>query len=222
MTLDQVKAIVIRYRDQIEVVAFGAALLAMGSWIGLSASRARATLAKDAAVLQAEVSRNDRWRSEFRPPSVSEMERWRQAEAALRRLGVRPEERITIAQVVARTGEETGLDEVRVRFVPADTTGGPAPVEQVGRHQFRAASYRLVITGRGSFDAFVRLVGSLPPAVSVQELSSSRKPSGIVHNIVLSVIESVESNGPGSTAIRPGGDGAARGARRGTRIAPGD
>jgi hypothetical protein len=223
MTADELKASFARYRPQLEVVVFGVALMAIGAWVGVTAHRSRAMLAKDADVLQAQVARNERWRSEYRPPSAAEMEQWRQAESALGRLGVTSAERITVAQVVARAAEESGLSGVRVRFSVADTAAAAAaPVEQVGTHKFHPAPYRLVVSGLGPYDAFVRFVGSLPPSVSVQQLSSSRAAGGIVHQLVLSVIESVESNGSGSTAIRPGGDGAARGARRGARITPGD
>lgn len=223
MTIGDLKASLSRYRAQLEVVAFGIALAALGLWTGISAHRSRVGLAKDAELLQAQVARNERWRSEFRPPSAAEMQQWRQAESALARLGVSSAERITIAQVVARTGEESGLADLRVRFTLSDTAGiATAPVEQVGAHQFHPAPYRLVVTGSGPYDAFVRFVGSLPPSVSVSQLSSTRAAVGIQHRVVLSVIETVESNGSGSTAIRPGGDGAARGARRGARITPGD
>ncbi len=223
MTMAEVRANLARYRAQLEVVVFGIALAAIGLWTGVAAHRSRMALAKDAELLQAQVARNERWRSEFRAPSAAEMQQWRQAESALSGLGVSSAERITIAQVVARIGEESGLADLRVRFTLSDTAGiATAPVEQVGAHQFHPAPYRLVVTGSGPYDAFVRFIGSLPPSVTVAQLSSTRSAVGIQHRVVLSVIESVESNGSGSTAIRPGGDGAARGARRGARISPGD
>jgi hypothetical protein len=211
-----------RYRTQIETSAFGLALLVIGGWTGVAAHRSAGALAIEASQLQAQVSRIERWRSQFRQASAGETSDWQRIDAALNGLGVRPQERVTIAQVVARAGEEAGLADVRVRFVAPDSSAEQAAsrTAQVGVHSFRQAPFGLAISGRGSYAALVRFIGTLPPSVMVRQLSSSRASTMVVHAVVLSVFESVETNESGPSAVPMGGDDAARGVRRSAHVAP--
>jgi hypothetical protein len=211
-----------RYRTQIETSAFGLALLAIGLWAGVAAHRSAGALAIEASRLQAQVARLERWRVQFRQATAGETSDWQRIDAALARLGVQPQERVTIAQVVARAGEDAGLADVRVRFVSPDSIGEQLAgrAARVGTHGFRPATFGLALSGSGSYDALVRFIGTLPPSVMVRQLSSSRANTTVVHAVVLSVFESVENNESGPTAVPMGSDDAARGLRRSGGVAP--
>ena len=186
---------IVSRRAVVGVLAVGIALVTVGGWVGLSAQRARGRLAVDAARLEGEVARLDRWQREFRPVSLSEAAGWRPVEASLASLGVAPSEQVTLAHAVARAAEEAGFTEVRVRFTTRDSGQVVAQrPDRLGRRTLQPASYGLSMNARGSYEGLVRLIGALPPSVAVWRVTAMKDGGAVAYTRALAVFEAVESN----------------------------
>ena len=163
--------------------------------IAIPARRQKSELAAESAQLEALIASSNQWMSRFQPATNEESAIWQNTDADVQALGVKPSERLTLAEVVSRRADEAGYANTHIKFVPSD------PATSIGARQvagitFNLASYRLQVTGGGSFAELAALVGTLPPAVELQSVSMARDSGARVNtSITLSVFEPAGGNG---------------------------
>lgn len=162
--------------------------------IATPARKQKAVLAAESAQLEAVIASSNLWVTQFQPASNEEAAIWQTTEAEIQSLGVKPSERLTLAQVVARRFDEAGYQAPHTpKFLPADATVVPA--RSVAGVSFNPAPYRLQLTGVGSFGSLFSLLETLPPAVELQSVSLAGATSGVNTTLTLSVFEPAGTNG---------------------------
>jgi hypothetical protein len=156
--------------------------------VAIPARRQKAELAAESARLEAVIARSNLWVTQFQPASNEESAIWQNSAAEIQALGVKPSEKLTLAQIVSRRAENAGYDEARLKFVPIDGANS-VPPRQVAGVTFNAAAYKLVITGGGGLGTLATFLGTLPPAVELQSVSLSAGDARVNTSLTLSVFE---------------------------------
>ena len=160
----------------------------------IPARRERSLLEAENSKLEALIKSAGLWVTQFQPASNEESAIWQSTASEVAALGVKPSERLTIAQIVARRAEDAGYVGAHIKFVPPGA-GANLPARQVTGVSFNPAGYALQITGSGSLGTLNRFVASLPPAVELQAISlSAAADGGASTSITLSVFEPAGSN----------------------------
>lgn len=164
------------------------------AWVAIPARKERALLAAENNKLEALIKSAGLWVTQFQPASNEESAIWQSTASEIAALGVKPSERLTIAQIVARRAEDAGYVGAHIKFIPPGA-GANLPVRQVAGVSFNAAGYALQITGSGSLTTLNRFVESLPPAVELQAISlAGAADGGASTSITLSVFEPAGGN----------------------------
>lgn len=157
------------------------------AWVAVPARKQSAVLAAEDERLQALVKSSGLWVTQFEPASNEEAGIWQLTQTDVAALGVKPSERLTLAQIVARRAEDSGLGGAHIKFVETAPSG---PGRQVAGVTFNPAAYKLDVTGTGSLSTVSRFIGSLPPAVQLESVSMARSgDDGVSVTISLSVFE---------------------------------
>lgn len=154
----------------------------------------------------------DTWRRRYQPATAAESLEWRRTWTDVQELGVLGDERLALTQSISRAAEAAGLQDVRVRLAPADTSGSEARLSTEGV-SLRPAPFGLLVECRGSLQAVVDLLGHLPPSVAATSVSLVRQDGGrrARHRLRLAVFEVSFPNGtptfgsPSERRNSPGG-----------------
>ncbi len=183
-------------RNEYLVAVAGVAVLTLGAaaWVAIPARRQAASLSAEATKLKALIASSDSWVTQFQAASSEETALWQNTGFDVQSLGVRPSERLTLAQIISRRAEESGLGSPHIKFVPADSAGQPP--RRVAGISFNPAQYTIQLTGGGGFTPLSSLIGALPPAVGLRSIGVARDSSGNVStSMILSVFEPAGPNG---------------------------
>lgn len=163
------------------------------AWVAIPARKERALLAAEDARLAALIKSSNLWVTQFEPASNEEAAIWQETASQVDALGVRPSERLTLAQIVSRRAEDAGISGTHIKFVPIDPATG-VPARQVAGITFNSAPYKLEVTGSGSVSALSRFLETLPPAVQVQAVNLTQGGAGVSTALSLSVFEPAGGN----------------------------
>jgi hypothetical protein len=193
--LDQLKAFVAKSGFQLAVGFVTIVTVIASLWVSIPARRQRAVLSAESQTLQQVITSAGLWVTQFEPASNEESALWQNTAADLQALGVRPSERLTLAQVVARRTDDAGYESAHIKFVAADASN-PTPARSVAGVTFNPAQYKLQVSGAGSFSPLSTLIGTLPPAVELQSVRLAGDGAARVStSLTLSVFEPAGSNG---------------------------
>ena len=163
-------------------------------WLAIPARRERALLDAENNKLEALIKSAGLWVTQFQPASSEESAIWQGTASEIASLGVKPSERLTIAQILARRAEDAGYVGAHIKFIPPGTAAN-LPARQVAGVSFSPAGYALQITGSGSLTTLSRFVAALPPAVELQGISlAGAADGGASTSITLSVFEPAGGN----------------------------
>lgn len=163
-------------------------------WVARPARKERTLLEAENLKLEALIKSSNLWVTQFQPASNEEAAIWQTTASEIAALGVKPSERLTLAQIVARRAEDAGYAGAHIKFIPPGA-GANLPVRQVAGISFNPAGYALQITGSGSLTTLNRFVASLPPAVELQAISlSGASDGGASTSITISVFEPAGGN----------------------------
>lgn len=186
--LDQLLTVMKKHRFAVEIGAY--VLIAVGTalWVGRGAYAQAETLSREGQRLDGMRRGADTWLSTLQPASSAETQDWMQIQSALQQLASRPDSRLTLLEMITRRAERTGLKDVRVSLLGADSLtaiprAGVAPVA------INVADYGISVEFRGNFAATRTFLATLPPTVGVQRISISRKGAGNWTRAVLTVYE---------------------------------
>jgi hypothetical protein len=156
--------------------------------VAIPARRQRAELAAESDRLEAVIARSNLWVTQFQPASNEETAIWQNTASEIHALGVKPSEKLTLAQIVSRRADNAGYGGAHLKFAPV--AGNPVPPRQVAGVTFNPAPYQLVITGEGGFGTLATFLGTLPPAVELQSVSlTGGGDAPVTSSITLSVFE---------------------------------
>ena len=189
----QLRALVEKHRFPLVLGTVALVVVIASAWVAIPARKQRAVLAAEDAKLAALIRSSNLWVTQFEPASSEEAAIWQQTASDVASLGVRPSERLTLAQIVARRAEDAGFDNAHIKFVPSDAAAAALP-RQVAGVSFNPASYKLEVSGIGSFSALSRFLEALPPAVELQSASLTEGSTGISASLTLSVFEPAGGN----------------------------
>ena len=193
--LARLRALFGRSQYLLTVGGLAALTVAAAAWVAIPARKQAALLSAEAARLQAVIASSNSWVMQFQPATSEEAVLWQNSTFEIQALGVRPSERVTLAQVIARRADEAGLGSAHIRFLPADAAAQPPP-RQVAGITFNPAPYRIQVTGAGSFGTVGSLIGALPPAVDLRSVNLARESSDrVTSSLTLSVFEPAGANG---------------------------
>ncbi|MDQ6718214.1 MAG: hypothetical protein M3Z17_07695 [Gemmatimonadota bacterium] len=163
-------------------------------WVATPARRQRVALADEDAKLKALINSSNLWVTQFEPASNEESAIWQNTASEVQALGVKPTERLTLAQIVLRRAEDADLVGAHLKFVPVDAATA-APARQVAGVTFNPASYTLSVSGSGSLGTLISFLEALPPAVQLASVSMTRdSDAGVKTALSLSVFEPVGGN----------------------------
>jgi hypothetical protein len=168
--LDQLRAFV--EKNKFTLVIAGVALVTViaAARVAIPARRHKAELAAESDRLQAVIARSNLWVSQFQPASNEESAIWQNSANEIQALGVKPSEKLTLAQIVSRRADDAGFDGAHLKFVPVEGSNA-VPPRQVAGVTFNPAPYKLVIMGEGGFSALAKFLEAVPPAVELQAVS---------------------------------------------------
>jgi hypothetical protein len=192
--LDLAKAFIKKHRFWVEIAAY--VLIAVGTavWLGRNAYAQAATLSTEGQRLEGMRRGADSWLSTLQPASSAEAQDWMQIQGTLQQLGSKPDSRLTLLEVITRRAERTGLRNVRASLIGVDSI--PAlPRVSAPPVTISVAPYAILVEFRGNFAATRTFLATLPPAVTVQQISISKKGAGNWTRAVLTVYEAV-ANAP--------------------------
>lgn len=192
--LAQARAFFEKNRYSLVVAAVTLAVVIASAWVALPARKQRVILADEDAKLEAVIKSSNLWVTQFEPASNEESAIWQGTASEVQSLGVKPTERLTLAQIVLRRAEDAGYGGAHLKFVPVDATT-TSPARQVAGVTFNPANYTLQVSGSGSMATLGRLLETLPPAVQLLSVSMTRDgDSGVNTALTLSVFEPVGGN----------------------------
>jgi len=190
----QLRAFVIKNRYTLLVAGLTLVTVVASVRVAGPARKQKAALETESARLDAVIRSSALWMTQFQPASNEEAAIWQNTDAEVQTLGVKPTERLTVAQVVARRADEAGYGSAHLKFLPADAAAS-IPPRQVAGVTFNPAQYKLQITGAGGIGTLNAFLGGLPPAVQVQSVKLAGGGNGQVNTTVtLSVFEPAGTN----------------------------
>jgi hypothetical protein len=191
--LEQLRSFVAKNGYLMIVVGVTVVAVAASEWVAIPARRQAALLAAEAETLSGIIKSSEAWVSGFQPASNEESALWQNTDYEVKSLGVAPAERLTLAQIIARRADQSGLFDYRLKFLAPE--GTMAPPRQVAGITFNPAPYKIQVTGTGGFGSLGSLIGSLPPAVELQSIRLARDSADRVGtSLTLSVFEPAGGN----------------------------
>lgn len=192
--IDLVKAFAKKHHFWVEIASYVVIAVGAAVWVGRDAYRQAATLSQEGQRLESMRKSADQWLSTLEPATSAETQDWLLTRTALQQLGARQDSRLTLLEVITRRAERTGLRNVRVSLSATDSlpsiprTGAP-PVT------IKVADYAILVEFTGNFAATRTFLATLPPTVTVQQVSISKSGTGNGTRAVLTVYEA-EGNAP--------------------------
>lgn len=193
--LAQLRGFLAKYGFVLAVTAVTLVTVIDAARIAIPARKQKKELVAESAKLEALIASSNLCVSQFQPATNEESAIWQNTDADFQALGVKPSERLTLAEVVSRRADEAGYTNTHIKFVPADPATSVAARQAAGI-TFNLAQYKLEVTGGGSFAELAALLGILPPAVELQSVSMARDSAMRVNtSITLSVFEPAGGNG---------------------------
>jgi hypothetical protein len=176
-----------RERAHAERAGVALLFLVIAMALGLRARRVVEPANRELAILHGALERFSVFRTTYQAPSDAELKRW-SAAADSNDIVAPKGSRLALAQRVARTAEQVGLHDVRVRFSTRDSLVVTPRPKLIGRDE-APANYTIVMECRGSFAAVLALIKQLPLAVSVIRVSAANEKSVIVYRLTLDAYE---------------------------------
>jgi hypothetical protein len=190
-TITEIRAAASQHRIQAEGVGVAVLAIVVAVVLGVSAKRSASAMQSELQRLRAASQELSGFRAAFQPGTAAQ-DSIQLPESMT--VAIPRDVRITLAQRIATTAEESGLSDVRVRFASADSTGTPA-VPQFSALAPTVANYSMVIDASGRFAPLLSLVNHLPPSVAIQRLQVTRGAGGTaVYQLILAVFESAKQN----------------------------
>lgn len=186
--LAQVRAFVEKNKFTLVVTAVMLVTVIEAVRVAIPARRQKLELTAESERLESVIAKSNLWVTQFQPASNEESAVWQNTANDIQALGVKPSEKLTLAQIVSRRAENAGYFGAHLKFVTVEGVN-PVPPRQVAGVTFNPAPYRLVITGEGGYGTVVSFLGTLPPAVELQSLSLTGGSTGINTSLTLSVFE---------------------------------
>jgi hypothetical protein len=173
-----------------QILAIGVAALVVGlsAWVGLKARAANASLASKRAAWESTANQLATVQQQFRVPTTTESAALIAESSRMGALGVPAGEKLNLIDMVGRLAEACGLSSVRVNSaVPGDSAF--VADREVAGTAIKPATYALAVEFAGSFANAQKFVRSLPPSVALSRLTATRRESGALYHLVLSVYE---------------------------------
>lgn len=184
-------------RPQLVLVVAAAAALALLAFAGVRAWRLDASRRLELRRAESTLATFADLRQRYQPAVAAESIAWRRAWLQLRELGVGTgggDERLSLAERVARTAEAAGLRNVRVLIEAPDTVALLPRLSTEGV-QSKSAPYSLRVECRGGLESVIAFLGQLPPSVAPTRLSLLKQDGRGPHRISLAVYELTFTNG---------------------------
>lgn len=145
------------------------ALLALLAW-GRAAHEESRELQAQAREMEAIRARMDAIRDGFVPAAPPESLLWRESETAIASLSrSRSPDPLAVSRLVALRAEESGLSNVRIRLIGADSAAA-FPTTAVGPFVMSPGERAIGIEFTGRWDTVIGLIGSLPTEVEIGHL----------------------------------------------------
>lgn len=152
------------------------------------ANKRVAALRGEAEQLSAVRTSVERWQTSFETATPEENADWDNVQKRLQLLGVSPNDRLTLAQLVAQRAQDASGQNVIVKFTTADNAG--AVTRSTSKMSFSSASYGLSMQITGDLEAVVDAIYSLPLSVDLSSVDIKRGDSGqATANVSLIVFE---------------------------------
>lgn len=171
--------------DAIETLIANGVLIAMILLLALAATTRLSRIKAANRQVKAVHDVLKQWPARYEAPTPTERQMWSVAAVDIERLGVAPDQKLYVAQLLGRAAENAGVPDARVRF----TAPSGGSVRVVGSRQFKPADYGAIVEFESSFATAVEFVAQLPGAVSINSLSMQRGEYGIKAVFVLQVFE---------------------------------
>ncbi len=185
----QIKELLRANRSPLETLVANVVLTAAILIVAVAAGDRMTRLKENGAKIDAVQSALSTWPGQFAQASAVERQEWARASADVARLGVRPQERLFLAQLLSKRAEDAGIFDARVTFSSA--TAG-AEGRRGGSREFRSAAYGVQVDCSASFPAVVEFIAQLPAAVSITSLGMQRTEGGLRAQFALQVFEPAE------------------------------
>jgi hypothetical protein len=192
--IEQIKTFVKKHSFWVELASYVVIALGAAVWIGRDAYKQAATLSQEGQRLESMRKGADHWLSTLQPATSAETQDWLQIQTALQQLGSRPDSRLTLLEVITRRAERVGLRDVRISLMGVDSVP-PIPRTGAPPVAIKVADYAILAEFKGNFAATRTFLATLPPTVSVQQITISKSGTGNWTRAVLTVYEA-EANAP--------------------------
>jgi len=163
-------------------------IVGLAVWTGM---RARATAAEVAA-------RRSGWEAtaaqlaivqqQFKAPTSTEASILIGEANRMSALGVPPDEKLNLVDMLGHLAEAFSLSSVRVTVVPRSDSA-VVPARQIVGSSIKPAAYSIAVEFVGRFADAQKFVSSLPPSVSLYRFNAARRDSGTFYQLILSVYE---------------------------------
>jgi hypothetical protein len=189
MSIAQARTLSAKYAAQSAALGVAVLAIVVSLVVGGAARRQRSVVNTRLTALRTASSEVSSFRSAFRP-SASDPTVLRLPDSLA--TSVDRSARVSLAQQIASSAETLGLNAVRVRFVPVDSTS-PPPTPQTESTTPVVADYALSVECSGTLGNVLSLVNHLPPSVALQRLVAGSKNGIAVYVITLAVIETAKA-----------------------------
>ena len=188
MTGASLKALMLRYRLQSEAAGVAVLAVVVSLFVGGAARRQLQPLQIEQNRLRGAQQEITAFRSSFKAATPEE-EAFTFPDSL--NVTVTRDVRFSLAQQVTLRAEQSGLRNVRVRFVSPDSSGAVAPVvPDLASGKVAVADYTITLDCHGAFGSALALVRHLPASVALQRISAARGRDGATeYHIVLAVFE---------------------------------
>lgn len=173
------------HAEALETLVANGVLIAMIVLLGLAATTRLSRIKRADRQVDAVHAVLKQWPGRYEAATPTERQMWSVAALDIERLGVGPDQKLYVAQLLGRAAENAGVPDARVSFT--EPSGGSVRV--VGARQFKPAEYGAIVEFESSFATAVEFVAQLPGAVSINSLSMQRSAYGVKAVFVLQVFE---------------------------------
>jgi hypothetical protein len=182
--------------NQTVLLAGAVATLVIGlsAWIGIRARAAESMLSARLATWEVSARELATVQQQFRAPTAKESAALIAESSRMSALGVPPDEKLNLVDMLGRLAEACALQTVRVNVVPVPDSGF-VPQRQVFGNSVKPATYAVAVEFAGSFSNAQKFVSSLPPSVTLLRLGAARQRTGAIYQLILSVYETDAHSG---------------------------
>lgn len=188
MTGRDLQAAFREHRGAMEVTGLAVLVIVVALLLGVKAGGQRAQDDLTRRRLSSTYDQMQQVQRGFQPGTPLEVSRWKVL-ADSQWLAISHAQRLSLAQHLTLAAENAGLQNVRVRFGPADSSGALPQRPAVGGRAVNAANYTLVIDCEGGFARLLTFVNYIPAVASVQHISAARAGSATRYRVTLAVYE---------------------------------